>query len=202
MSSISQVDFSIPGHLVLSGITADGILLRADAEGSPLPRKFFTWNKETNSFECNDELDNPGQCFNGKLKDYLADVYLAGQTFTATEMRVENLDVNTVLDVAAFKPVYNFGKFELFGSNLDLTSGVRNPPDWRFGLISSSSSGVTLNGGLIADEYSSIEGGQNVRLLNYYVDPVTKINSRTNKQTQEGTILTPPTSFPPISGEE
>lgn len=191
-------EFSIPGNLVLRGVTTEGIFLSSIEQP---PVKFFTWSKENNGFECRNDNYESGPCSNGKLSDYIPDVYFAGPTFSASEVYLNAIDLNVATDWTGIKPVFTFGKMELHQSNLDFASQDTSAPDWRFGLIQSSASGVTLNGGLVLDKYSTLEGAESVRLLNYYVNPITKINSRTNKQVNEGIILNPPTPAPPVSGE-
>jgi len=200
--------FGMKGAVYIGGITADGVLIQGDQIA---PEHFYTWNPRTGQFECRNQQTYGESCSNGQMEDYLRTVLF---TSWSNNINSLNLMFARIIPVVPFltdtRPsgdqiqTFNIGKMTLsrsilelsqFGPNIiywDPTSSTdpgyaeQQEPDWKFGVISNSATGVTLDGGLVFDdEYSQVRGARNVRLLNYVVNKTTNKNSRTNSVLNE-----------------
>jgi hypothetical protein len=200
--------FGMKGAVYVGGITADGMLIQGDQIA---PEHFYTWNPRTGQFECRNQQTYGESCSNGQMEDYLRTVLF---TSWSNNINLLNLMFARIIPVLPFSTdtrpsgdqiqTFNIGKMTLsrsilelsqFGPNIiywDPTSSTdpgyaeQQEPDWKFGVISNSATGVTLDGGLVFyDEYSQVRGARNVRLLNYVVNKTTNKNNRTNSVLNE-----------------
>lgn len=193
---ILSVEKQRKGVVVIDGITADKVKI---SYGSTVPKNYFAYNTSNNTYYCVPNEDS-ATCSSGKLHDWIPDVFITGANVNVNEFTLIGVDLNTLYCVAYATdriPLYTIGKMELITSNLDLQyygkkSYGFQPVDWKFGIIKNSATGITMNGGLILDPYSTVLGNENIRLLNYAVNTLGK-NTRTNTLINEiigNTILT------------
>ena len=201
----ADMDFHVPpspfvgmrGSVMVTGITADGLFVFSD---SSAPTHYFHWNPRTQQFECENEQTFGDPCSYGQLEDYIPVVLFSGYTNSINYMQLANVRLVPLVasDVSNTRSqTFNIGKLELissiletsiFGPNTIFWSDTdpndftyQQEPDWKFGTITNSSAGVTLDGGIVfGDEYSQVRGANGVRLLNYVVNKNTNKNNRTN----------------------
>lgn len=193
------VDGNVQGNgiVLLEGLTAETCNLYTSK--TP-PAHYFTWNPDTNRHECLNSDTMPTPCSHGKLTDYLPDIFITGDFININEIKATNIDINTLYSGTLYEagvtlPTYTIGKLDLNSSNIDLnyfgqeegsdTSTLATPPDWRFGTIRSGGAGITLNGGIILDNSSTIHGCKDFRFLNYLVLKSSNRNTRTNNLISE-----------------
>ena len=197
------------GGVFISGITADGIEIFAS---NFTPTHYYSWNPITKIFECLNEYTYNEPCSYGQLEDYIPPVIFTGFVNNINYMKITNTrlipippfitDSSSGSNYFDRTQSFNIGKLELnsailetsmFGPNTVFWSeddpndySYQQEPDWKFGIISNSATGVTLDGGIVfGDEFAQVRGAPGVRLLNYIVNKVTNKNNRTNSVLNE-----------------
>lgn len=203
----ADMDYHVPpspfvgmrGSVTLMGITADGLIVFAQ---NSAPTHYFHWNPRTQQFECENQQTFSEPCSYGQLEDYIPVVLFTGLTNSINYMQLANVRLVPLIpwESTASDPktqTFNIGKLELINSILETSTFGPNTifwsdtdpyaftyqqePDWKFGTITNSSAGVTLDGGIVfGDEYSQVRGANGIRLLNYVVNKNTNKNNRTN----------------------